>query len=86
MASRDVPEVAKWFPGVPEWRHQAPQMETPRSQKGPVAESVALKIGMFQTELAPAEQVDSLGNLSMRSWSTDEFMFEYSSKGLWQGS
>ena len=29
---------------MPKWRHRAPQIATPRSQKGPAAEGVALKI------------------------------------------
>ena len=34
---------AKMVPRMPKWRHQAPQMATPRSQKGLTAEGVALK-------------------------------------------
>ena len=44
MVPRDAPEVIKWSPGLPKWRHQAPQMETPRSQKGPAPKGVALEI------------------------------------------
>ena len=40
----NAPEVLKWSPRKLEWRHRAPQMATLRSQKGPAAEGVALKI------------------------------------------
>ena len=44
MASLDAPDVPKWSPRISKWRHQAPQMATPSSQKGPAAEGVPLKI------------------------------------------
>ena len=43
MVLQGVPEVPKKSPGISKWRHQAPYMATPRSQKGPAAEGVALK-------------------------------------------
>ena len=44
MDPQGAPEVLKWSPRMSKWRHQAPQMATPRNQKGPAAEGVALKI------------------------------------------
>ena len=44
MALRGAPEVPKWSPRMPKWSHQALQMATPRSQKRPAAEGVALVI------------------------------------------
>ena len=44
MAPKGAPEVPKWSPTMSKWRHQALQMATPRSQRGPAAEGVALKV------------------------------------------
>ena len=50
-SSRGVPRCQNGRPGcsrgikmVSKWKHGAPQMTTPRSQKGPAAEGVALKV------------------------------------------
>ena len=44
MVLQGGPEVLTWSPEMSKWKHQAYQMATPRSQKGPAAEGVAVKI------------------------------------------
>ena len=44
MAPQGAPDGPEWDPIMPKWSHQAPQMATPRSQKEPAAEGVALNI------------------------------------------
>ena len=47
MAPQGAPEVLKWSPRMSKWKHRDSQMATPRSQKRPLAEGVALKIHIY---------------------------------------
>ena len=43
--------VLKWSPRMSNWRHRAPQMATPRSQKWPAAEGATLKYICLHTRM-----------------------------------